>query len=99
MTPSQKQTVHQRSTINAERYTAMLDWYINESGHPGYTGLQPNDRCPQATFIKDTESTNNTSDPGNPEIENVFVNGTFEFSIGQEMSCTTSVCDTAEQFC
>ena len=41
---------------------------------------------------------NNTNDPGNPEVEHVFANGTFDFSTAQDPSCSTSVYDSEEQF-
>lgn len=34
--PSQKQIVKQRSKSNEVRYIALFNWYIKDSGHPGY---------------------------------------------------------------
>ena len=79
MTPSQKQIVQQQSKIDAVRYTALLDWYIKESGHPGYENFVPSEKCPQPTFIDDGDTRNNTDDLANLEIENKFVNITFDF--------------------
>ena len=81
-----------------DKYTAILDWFVKESGHPGYEGFVPSSECPQPEFIHEPDSDNNTDDPENPEIENMFVNGTFDFSTGQEPSCTTSVYDNEQQF-
>ena len=71
---------------------------MKESGHPGYEGFVQCSECPQPEFVHELDSDNNTDDPENPEIENVFINGTFDFSTGQEQSCTTSVYDSEQQF-
>ena len=47
-------------------------------------------------FIDDGDTPNNTDDPANPEIENKFVNSTFDFSTAQKPSSTTSVYDSEE---
>lgn len=79
MTPGKKQIFRNRSTIDDERYTAMLDRFTNESYHPGYANYGPSHKCTEPEFICDPDNTNNADVPGNREIENVFVNGTIDF--------------------
>ena len=69
MTPAQKQMVRQRFTINAKRYTVMLNRYINELGHPGYADFVPSNECPEPKFLTNKDTPNNTDDPVNPEVE------------------------------
>lgn len=98
MTPKQKQIVEQRSVIDVVKYTALLDWFVRESRHPGYDGLVPSGKCPQPNFLREPDTVNNTDQSENPNIENVFVNGTFDFSTSQEPSCSSSVYDNEQQF-
>ena len=98
MTLSQKQIVKQRSKIDAVRYTALLNWYIKELGHPGYETFAPSKEYPQPEFLVNRDTPNNTDDLGNPEKDNVVMNGTFDFSAAQDLSCTTSLYGSKEQF-
>ena len=93
ITPKQTQIVEQRSVIDVDKYTALLNWFVQESHHPGYDGLVPSDDCPQPNFLREPDTDNNTDQSENPDIENVFVNGTFDFSTSQEPSCSSSVYD------
>ena len=52
MTPKQKQIVEQRSVIDVEKYTAILNWFVKKSGHPGYEGFVSSNECPQPEFIR-----------------------------------------------
>ena len=98
MTPKQKQTVAQRSMDDVEKYTVILNWFVKESDHQGYKGFVLNSECPQLEFIRDPDNKNNTDDSANPEIENVFISGTYYCLMSQELSCTISSCDTEKQF-
>ena len=98
MTLKQKQIVEQRSVIDVDKYTALLNWFVRESRHPGYDGLVPSEKCPQPNFLREPDTVNNTDQSENPNIENVFVNGTFDFSTSQEPSCSSSVYDNEQQF-
>lgn len=97
MTPKQKQIVAQRSMIDVEKYTAILDWFVRRFGHPRYEGIVPSDECQQPKFIKEPDDENNTDDLKNPEVD-FFINKSFDFSAGQEPSCTTSVNGNEQQF-
>ena len=58
----------------------------------------PSEKCPQPNFLREPDTANNTDQSENPNIENVFVNGTFDFSTSQEPSCSSSVYDNEQQF-
>ena len=73
MTPKQKEIIHQRSIIDVEIYTAMLDWFIKESDHPGFEHFTPSKTCPQPEFIKYACHGNNTDNSVNPDVENILL--------------------------
>ena len=76
----------------------MLDWFIKESGHPGFKHFTPSKKCPKPEFIKDECHADNTDKLGNPDVKNVVVNGSLDFSLDQNLSCRTSVYEIKECF-
>ena len=50
----------------------MLDWFIKESGDPGFEEFIPSKKCSRPEFIKDACHGNNTDNSVNPDVENGF---------------------------
>ena len=46
MTPEQKRIVKERARLDTEKMKELLEWFVNESGHPGYEGVTPPSECP-----------------------------------------------------
>ena len=55
--------------IDVEKYTAILNWFVKGSGHPGYEGFVPSNECSQPESIREKDSENNTDHSENLEIK------------------------------
>ena len=76
MTPDQKQIVRMRTVVDTQLFIAVLTWFVNESGHPGYQNTTIPEKCPQPLFVEDKEANNNTDELINVNMETTtFVYG------------------------
>ncbi len=91
MTPVQKQIVHRRSKVNTQLCIDILTWFIQQSGHPGYKNTAIPDNCHQPLLVKDCESTNNTDESVDINVESNYESGTYSFSTAQDPSVNASV--------
>ena len=76
----------ERSMIDVKKCTLILDGFFKESDHLEYEGFVPSSECLKLEVIREPDNKNNTDELVNPEVENVFMNGTFNVSNGQEPS-------------
>ena len=97
-TPDQRKIIRNRSRINTELYKDILSWFINESGHSGFTNVVVPEECPSPIVIEDDETENNTDWEENKEVENVYEGGTYFFSTAQDPSEHTSVYESSTRF-
>ena len=97
-TPRQREIVRKRTEFDSDEYFDILNWFISESGHPGYSNLPVPEKFPKPTFIEDKPTQNNTDDPVNEAMESKFQGGSYFFSSAQEPSERTSVYDDSEAF-
>jgi hypothetical protein len=98
MTPNQKQIVRKRSKVDTQLFIDVITWFIQESGHPGYTKISVPKDCPQPLLVEDPETRNNTDDPANATLEANYEGGTFVFSSAQDPSADTSVYGSTDRF-
>ena len=98
MTPKQKEIARQRAELDTRLFLGLLTWFIEESGHPGYENVQVPAECPRPIIIEDRESKNNTDQPGKPEIENVFEEGTCYFPTMGDPDAETYESKTSQEF-
>jgi len=98
MTPEQKQIVRKRSKIDTQLYIDILTWFVNESGHPGYSNTSVPEDCPQPLLVEDDPTKNNTDDPCDKTLEGNYEGGTYYFSTAQDPSQHTSVYGSSEIF-
>ena len=64
-TPAQRDIVWRRVEVKRKEYMDILNYFINESGHPGYGGIPLPENVPRPTFVEDKETENNTDTSAN----------------------------------
>jgi hypothetical protein len=98
MTPNQKRIVRERSKVDTQLFIAIMTWFVEQSGHPGFSNTAIPNKCPQPLLIEDKKSTNNTDNPYDETIETMYEGGTYYFSSAQDPSESTSVYESSERF-
>ena len=79
MTLKQKEIARQRDTLDSRVLTALLTWFIEQSGHPGYKNLRVPAECPKPIIHEDPDTANNTADDQYVAKETSFAKSTFHF--------------------
>ncbi len=100
MTPSQRAEIRGKSRLNSEIFLHLLNWFVRESGHLGYSGVIPPSECPDPIVIlQDNENTNNTDESVDEGVELKFGEKKFFFSSGsQNPTEDASVFDNSAEF-
>ena len=98
MTPDQKRIVRERSKVDTQLFIDIMTWFVEQSGHPGFSNTAIPKKCPQPVFIEDKESSNNTDYPYDKAVESMYEGGTYYFSTAQDPSESTSVYGSSERF-
>ena len=100
MTPSQRAEIRGKSRLNSEIFLHLLNWFVRESGHLGYSGVIPPSECPDPIVIlQDNENTNNTDESVDEGLELKFGEKKFFFSSGsQNPTEDASVVDNSAEF-
>jgi len=98
MTPKQKQIVKDRARLDTQLTMQLLEWFVNESGHPGYDGVAPPSACPQPNIIADEDTPNNTDQEHDPHVEKEFAGASFHFTSAHEPRDDTGVYDSNQKF-
>ena len=98
MTPDQKRIVRERSKVDTQLFIAIMTWFVEQSGHPGFSNTAIPNKCPQPLLIEDKESTNNTDNPYDEAVKSMYEGGTYYFSLAQDPSESTSVYGSSERF-
>jgi hypothetical protein len=98
MTPNQKRIVRERSKVGTQLFIAIMTWFVEQSGHPGFSNTAIPNKCPQPHLIEDKESTNNTDNPCDKTVKTMYEGGTYYFSSAQDPSESTSVYGSSERF-
>jgi hypothetical protein len=61
MTPSQRAEIRGKSKLNSDIFLHLLNGFVRESRHPGYSDVTPPTECPnQIVILQDEENSNNT---------------------------------------
>ena len=78
----------------------LLNWFVYESKHNGYSEVTPPAECPNPiAILEDEENTNNTEESVDERIELKFGGNKFFFSSGgQNPSGDSSVFDNSADF-
>ena len=98
MTPKQKELVKQRARLDTKKMMEILEWFVNESGHPGYEGVTAPSQCPQPNIIVDEETPNNTDQEHDPDLEAKFAGASFHFTSTHEPQDDTGVHKSNQTF-
>jgi hypothetical protein len=98
MTPQQRTILRKRSKVDTSLYIDLLTWFIQESGHPGFSGVSIPEECPQPFIIEDEATENNTDREINPTVETSFGGGNYLFSSANNPNQNTSVFKTERKF-
>ena len=70
MTPQQKNIARDRVVLDTRKLMEVLTWFIRDSGHKGFENTTPPDECPVPSFIEEPNTTHNTDDEIDPNVEN-----------------------------
>jgi hypothetical protein len=79
MTPDQKRIVRESSKVDTQLFIAIMTWFEEQSGHPGFSNTAIPNKCPQLLLIEDKESTNNTENPYDKTVKTMYEGGTYYF--------------------
>ena len=75
-----------------------MNYFIQDSGHPGFEKMpQPKD-FPFPNFIADIATPNNTDDPADKTIEERFTGDNYYMSTAQDPSNRTSIYPNEKEF-
>ena len=91
MTPDQTTIVRKRVKTDLDEYMDLLNYFIKELGHPGYSGIPMPKKFSCPLFVEDKESDNNTGRFVNRTVEFTVEGGTCYFYTAQDPSEKTSV--------
>jgi hypothetical protein len=98
MTADQKRIVRERSKVDTHLFIDIMTWLVQQSGHPGLKNTSILHECPQLLLVKDKETTNNTNNSVDKNVETMYEGGTYYFSSAQDSSETTSVHGSSKRF-
>ena len=70
--PTQRTIIRQRAQIDTEEYRDLLNFFIKESGHSGYSELPMPENFPQPIFVEDKETENHTDRDINHGVEKMY---------------------------
>jgi hypothetical protein len=100
MTPSQRAEIRGKSKLNSEVFLHLLNWFVRESGHMGYSDVTPPNECPNPIVIlQDDENANNTDESVDEDVELKFGQKKFFFSSSaQNPTEDASVFDNSAEF-
>jgi hypothetical protein len=100
MTPSQRAEIRGKSKLNSDIFLHLLNWFVRESHHSGYSDVTPPTECPNPIVIlQDQENLNNTDESVDESVELKFGQKKFFFSSGsQNPTEDASVFDNSAEF-
>ena len=98
-TPEQRKIIRRRAEFDREEYLDILNYFITESGHPGYVDMPLPKDFPKPNYIEDEATTDNTSHSMNRGVEEQFLGGTYYLSTAQDPSYKTSVFEDTKKNC
>lgn len=97
-TPQQRTIIQRRFKLDSKLYFDLLNWFIRESGHPGFRGMPEPKKFPTPVFVADDPHSNNTDETVDPQAEKEFVGGNYYLSTAQDPSVKTSVFQDETKF-
>lgn len=98
-TPSQRDIIRRRVTIDAEKYKVILNWLIDN--HPSYSSMKSPDSCPQPILFSGFDNNSNNTDISNAsmkEKENSIEAEQMTFASSTEPTETTGAFQNESQF-
>lgn len=98
MTPKQKDLAKLQASLDTRKLLHLFNWFIRESGHPGYENAIPPEECPIPRIIEDPANANNTDEDEDDGVEPTFEGATFHFTSGHEPDDNTGVYGSTQNF-
>ena len=98
MTLKQKEIARQRAQIDTKVLTALLTWFIEQSGHPAFKNMTVSSECPKPTIVQDPDTSNNTDFDQDVAKETTFAGSTFHFALGTHSTSENFVYETNKKF-
>ena len=93
-----KEIARQRAGLDSRALTALLTWFIEQSGHWGNKNLRVPAECPKPIIHQDPDTANNTDDAQDVAKETLFAGSTFHFLPGTQPTTENAVYDTNGKF-
>ena len=97
-TPEQRKIIRRRAEFDRNEYLDILNYFITESGHPGYKDMPLPQDFPKPNYIEDEATGDNTAHSMNSKVEDQYLGGTYYLSTAQDPSYKTSVFEDAKKF-
>ena len=82
-TPMQRNIIQKQFKFDSDLNLDILNYFINDSGHPGFKGMPSPEYFPCPVFIADQPNQNNTDHSINPRVDKVFTGGNHYLSTAQ----------------
>jgi len=98
-TPNQREIINQRVALNLGVWKRLLHWYITDSGHEAFRGLNPDiETWPRPHVVEEKSNENNTDEEGDPSIEETVEGATYHFPSAYEPTEDAGVYQSQEKF-
>jgi hypothetical protein len=98
-TPEQREIVKRKMMLNITVFKKLVKWYIEESGHPAFDGLNPDmKKWPQPVVLEGAQGRNNTDEEEDPEVESTVEGSTYYFPSAYEPNSDTGTFSSQHEF-
>ena len=98
-TPEQREIVKRKMMLNTAVFKELIKWYIEESGHPAFTGLDPEmENWPQPVVLEGGQGSNLTDEEEDPDLETSVEGSTYYFPSAYEPNSETGTFSSQSEF-
>jgi hypothetical protein len=98
-TPEQREIVRRKMMLNITVFKELVKWYIEESRHPAFAGLDPEmDNWPQPVVLEGATGANHTDDEEDPDLESTVEGSTYFFPSAYEPNSDTGTFNSQQEF-
>jgi len=98
-TPEQREIVKRKMMLNTAVFKELIKWYIEESGHPAFAGLDPEmENWPQPVVLEGGQGSNLTDEEEDPDLETSVEGSTYYFPSAYEPNSETGTFSSQSEF-
>jgi len=85
--------------LNTAVFKELIKWYIEESGHPAFAGLDPEmENWPQPVVLEGGQGSNLTDEEEDPDLETSVEGSTYYFPSAYEPNSETGTFSSQSEF-